>query len=147
MEMRIILTLLAASLGGIAACNTDEPLCAGTEVFDEPILRIVSVTDVTSGAIVSPVRLSDFEKGGASYTPSFFIGGPGLVNAAVVDGQVICNVSCAFGYEDGTLGFTVQAAGYAPMRVSVDLKYATVTGKCERHASGPIELRISLNRS
>jgi hypothetical protein len=110
------------------------------------LIRIASVSDPASGSLVSPVTFSQFRLGTSDYSPKFFLTPPGLINAAVIDEQVICNVVCAFGNLEGTFSFTVQSPGYSAKQVTVDAKYSTVTGKCEKRASGPTEVRITLEK-
>ena len=144
MKYRVVLALL--SLGCQAACNSDGTVCAGSVVYDEPIIRIAAVTDATSGATISPITLSQIRLNAVDLPAISFEPPPGLVNASVSNSQVLCNVACAFGRNTGTYTFNVQAAGYATKQVSVDANYSRVTTACEQHASGATEVRISLQK-
>src|SRR5690349_12462874 len=80
-----------------AGCNAEHLLCAGSIQYDEPLVRIAAVTDAASGAFVSPTTLSQFRMGETDLSPMSFIAAPGLINAVVADGTLICNIACAFG--------------------------------------------------
>ena len=138
--------LVVFTLGFNAACNSAGTVCAESIVYDEPIMRIAAVTDATSGASLSPVTISQIRLGAVDYAPAFFEPPPGLINAAVSDAQVLCNVVCAFGRTGGTYTFVVQANGYAAKETTINAKYARVSKGCEQHASGSTEVRVTLQR-
>ena len=144
MKYRVVTAVL--SLGCQAACNTDGTVCAGSVVYDEPIIRIAAVTDATSGATVSPITISQIRLNAVDLPAISFEPPPGLLNASVSNSQVLCNVACAFGRNTGTYSFSVEAPGYTTKQVSVDANYSRVTTACEQHASGATEVRITLQK-
>ena len=87
------------ALAGGAACGGPQ-VGPCTLLYDDPLFVIAAATDARSGAPVPRLVFRDFSYKGAPVTDLTFLtrntGAPPR-NVSISDGEVVCDVACAFG--------------------------------------------------
>lgn len=141
-----------ASVGLVMLCGACSESMDGPCVvtYEDPLLTIASVSNAQTGAPVSQVRLRDIRfRGNRVNDLQYLTQTSAPARGVTVQGQeLVCNVSCAFGADEGVYTFVVSQAGLRDTLVSVDAKYAnrrSQPGGCPTTLSGGIALQLRLS--
>ncbi|WP_341939651.1 hypothetical protein [Marinimicrobium sp. C2-29] len=127
--------------------NDDEVICPDEVVFEDPLVRVISVTDSSSDDILVQVTLSeltlnqqsyDFDEMHSSSIESLDISSDGK--------SAICTIPCGLFSAEGEYSMVVNAPAFEPKRIEFEPDYESDGGPpCRNRFSGSYELSIALD--
>lgn len=137
--------LTAGSLG-IAACSPSQ-LGPCQIIYEEALITIVRAEDAATHAPVPRVSIRSISRDQQPIAdPGVLtrVGAP--VRGTTINGsELVCEVVCSFGVQEGTYRMSLSASGYRDTTITVQAKYArnnSASGGCPVRASGGIRLAI-----
>ena len=112
-------------------------------IYEEPILKIVSVVEAQSGQSIQSVCIHDIYIDGTMAHGEYLTAESEGVT--LQDSLLLCDVPCSFGTEAGDYRFLIFAAGYKEVQVIVEnVAYSVFRGGCPSYNSGSTEVSIEL---
>ncbi len=109
----------------------------------DPVLTIESVTDAQTGALVSPVYISDISIDDNKQSASH-LAGMDSTNISVEDSVIVCTPACGFSHISGTYQFTVQSDQYRDTTIVKEVQYQESGGGCPSWSKGSTVISLTL---
>lgn len=116
--------------------------------YEEPLFTITAASDAHTGAALEQVFLVRFAyEGSSGLGLDFLTNHLGLEphNVTIENGELLCDVECAFGGPAGSYTFTFRAIGYRDTTFTLDrAEYANAQGDCPAVLSDGLDLELAL---
>jgi hypothetical protein len=141
--------LVALAIATGASCGGSRETTGPCYVqYEEPLFTITGASDAHTGAALQQVVLTRFTyEGRSDLGLDFLTNHLGLEprNAAIENGELVCDIECAFGGPAGSYTFTFRASGYRDTTFTIDsAEYANAQGDCPAILSDGMNLELVL---
>jgi len=117
------------------------------EVEREPVIKIESVSDQSTGENIFEVEIDNISFNGELVA---FKENQQEVLANIeidfINNSLVCTLPCAFLRQEGLYEFTVRAIGYASEVVQTQASYSVFEGGCPSYVDGGTEVFIELEK-
>jgi hypothetical protein len=141
MRRALLAVLLSLCTFSLCSCGAISG-CGGSISFADPLFRVISATDSTTGAAIPRIILSNITYAGTPADVSQLTLSPSF-GVAVEGNAVVCNLPCGFGTEAGRYTFSVSAAGHNTSDVVQEGRFQSAGG-CPLVYAGSTVLQFSL---
>jgi hypothetical protein len=142
------LSAIAIVLAGAACGGSDETVGPCYVGYEEPLFTIRAARDARTGAALPQILLSRFSYDGRSDLGLDFLTNHfGLEprNVTIDDGELVCDIVCAFGGPTGSYTFTFHAIGHRDTTFTIaGADYAHGRGDCPAILSDGLDLELTL---
>lgn len=135
--------VLVSTIGVLGACDR---FGAGPcyHEFRDPIIRIQSATDSSSGRAILRLAVTNVSVGGQPIAPAFVAEQQPSSRITLLTDTLWCDLACGFGTMEGVWRFDLSASGYRSKTIQLSARYAEFDGGRPSFNSGSTLLRVQL---